>query len=325
MSSRSSQPRATSFEACNTFFNITELVEIFLNQCSTSALLNCSMVCRTWKEAIKRSALLQQHLFLEPVKEKEGVERVLNPMLAYFAPVLVAGPTTEHVPSRASFARTEDLTSLPWARNTSMHAPTRRAFARREASWRKMLVSQPPISRIDWWHEWAHDRSGIAGSWFARRIFNGSSGGWGHQDQSREFVTLGMLWDLVESRMTRGCSARIQFFLEGLSVEQDPDAHEQERQWIAQNDWSRRPYGSKTPRVKITTEQVWKKLPWAGAGFDMERQEWVTMPKQRPTYYAGDGFNTLLLDCHYDGKGPSRWSRSDGFQWKALNGESSGS
>jgi hypothetical protein len=313
MSSRTTTPRPSSFEACDHFFGIAELFQIFLDECPTSVLLNCTMVCRTWKERIDSSTLLQQHLFLLPIREGEGVQRILNPMLKYFAPILIAGPPSEHIPSAAGFARPQDLTSLPWAHDTSMEVPSRRAFAREEASWRSMLVSQPPISRIDWWHEWVHDDSAavdIVGSWPADSMLDRDDGpayGWGHQDVSQQCVTLGMLWDLVESRMVRGCTARVQFFLEGMAADADPDAHEEERYLIAENNPNRRPYGPTTPRVKITTRQFWSKVPWTGAGFDMEEREWVTMSDDRPHDYADDGFNALRYDCHYDDEQPARW------------------
>lgn len=229
-----------------------------------------------------------------------------------------------------NYCTPEDLTSVPWARNTSMYAPTRRAFMHKKASWRNMLVSQPPISRIDWWHEWVHDRSivGTIGSWMARRVFSRdvvAANGWGHQDQSRQYVTLGMLWDLVESRLTRGCTARVQLFPRGKTVEEDQHATIQEKEWIAEDECDRRQFDPTTPRVKITTQQIWSRVPWSGAGFDMQSQQWVTMRKKRPTYYAGDGFNTLLVDCNQDDRHNPRWSKSDGFCWNGLDGESSAS
>jgi hypothetical protein len=331
MSSQNTTPRPSSFEACDRFFGIAELFQIFLDECPTSVLLNCTMVCRTWKEIIDCSTLLQEHLFRQPIEAgqgvQQGVQRILNPMLSYFAPILIAGSPAEHVPSVASFARPQDLISLTWARDTSMEAPSRRAFAREEASWRNMLVCQPPISRIDWWHEWVHDDPGNTGSWPASSVLDGDDGpayGWGHQDDSRQYVTLGMLWDLVESRMVRGCTARVQFFLEGIAADADPDAHEEERYLIAENNTSRRPYGPTTPRVKITTRQVWSKVPWTGAGFDMEARKWVTMCEDRPRDCADDGFNALREDCHHDHEQPARWSRSDAFAWLELRGEASG-
>ena len=56
----------------------------------------------------------------------------------------------------------------------------------------------------------------------------------------------------------------------------------------------------------------------------MEAQQWVTMAKERSSYYAGDGFNVLRADCHYDRYNGPRWSKSDAFYWTELDGESSG-
>jgi hypothetical protein len=330
--SSSTSRSVPSFEACNQFFGIAELLEILLNQCSPGVLLNCTMVCRNWNQRIKRSTLLQEHLFFKPTEAREGTEPTLNSMLAYFAPILVPNSSPEDAATfiEPGYAKPEDLASLPSARNTSMTAPTRRAFAHHKASWRNMLASQPPISRIDWWHQWTHDSSAAENpeSWIARQVFNRDSGaayGWGHQDQSREFVTLGMLWDLVESRMTRGCTARVHFFLNGMAAENDPDATEEEKRWVAENNWSRRPYTPTQPRITIRTQQVWSEVPWAHAGFDLKKGKWVSMPHVRQTeHYAGDGFNILRSDCHYDFKG-KRWSKSERFRWVELTGESSGS
>jgi hypothetical protein len=267
-----------------------------------------------------RRTLLQEHLFLQPAEEGEGVARILNPMLSYFAPVLITGPPSERIPSQTGFATPEDLAALTWARGPFMKAPSRRAFAREEASWRDMLVSQPPISRLDWWHEWIHDKSG---SWPASSDLDRATG-WGHQYHDKSFVTLGMLWDLVESRLTRGCTARVQFFLDGMSVDGDTDASEAEKSFIAENNESRSPYRADTPRVKISTRQVWSKVPWARAGFDGKTNEWITMRRKRANAHAGDGFNLLREDCSFD-RGQERWSKSDGFRWAELKGETSAS
>lgn len=336
--STTTRKRPSSFNASSRFFAIGELLDLFLDQCTINVLLNCSLVCRSWNLVISNSSYLQQQLFLKPEKDTGAAEYRINPILwTHFAPILYADMPRRDEPEglveRLEFGSNcsrSDLTLLPWARNTSMFAPTRCAFVQREASWRNMLVSQPPIRRIDWWHEWLHDRSVAekAGSWIARRMFNRdgtAANGWGHQDQSREYITLGMLYDLVESRLARGCLVRVQYFLRGKAVEDDPFATSNEQMLMTQGDRSRRPYTDTIPRVKITTLQVWNKKPWSEAGFDMEEQQWVTMPKRRPAYYAGDGFNVLAADCYYDrSNGGCRFSKSDGFRWTGLDGEGSG-
>jgi hypothetical protein len=326
------------FDACDRFFSIPELVNLFLEQCSTKVLLNCTLVCCDWEYNIRRSKLLQEHLFLEPDGTPRSETR-LNPILeSHFSPILCHHQADTNLSSGAAIARleagrncvAEDLTSTSWARGTSLDAPTRLAFIHDEASWRQMLVSQPPISRIDWWHEWAVDSS-VAGdikSWVARTIFNQdnlAACGWGHQDQDRQYVTLGMLWDLVESRLSRGCAVRVQYFPFGKTVEDDPYATTEERNWIARGEPSCRPYASTTPRVKIATQQIWSRTPWSQAGFDMDSKQWVTMPQKRPTNNTDDGFNTLLTDCRYEDFDEPRWSRSEGVNyWRSLDGESSG-
>ena len=304
-----------SFDACDRFFGIPELVDIFLEQCSTNVLLNCTTVCRTWNEIIEQSPTLQQNLFLEPIAGENREEYRLNPVLcSHFAPVLCPQLLNRDLSTQIAIKQLEighrclpeDLTAVPWAPNTSMHAHKRDAMIREGASWRKMLVSQPPIKRIDWWHEWIHDRSAgddNTGSWSSSRIFNQdptAAQGWGHQEQSREYVTLGMLWDLVESRVTRGCAVRVQYFPYGKAVEEDEHATVEERSYIQRGNPDNRLYIPTTPRVKITTQQIWGKVPWAGAGFNMKRKQWLTMGKNRQSEYAGDGFNVLRADCAYD-------------------------
>jgi hypothetical protein len=204
MSSANAESRPVSFDACHQFFSIAELFDLFLEQCSVKALLNCTMVCRRWKDTIEFSTLLQEHMFLSPVEETEGVDYKLNPLISsYFAPVLGLSSSEENTLSEGArfeagnLCTPEDLKSMSWARGTSMHAPTRRAFAHPEASWRNMLISQPPICRLDWWHNWVHDRSvvGSVGSWLASRVSRRdgeAANGWGHQDLHGQYITLGV-------------------------------------------------------------------------------------------------------------------------------------
>jgi hypothetical protein len=317
--------RPSSFETCDQFFGITELLELFLQQCSLRVLLNCTLVCRTWSQIIRKSTVLQEHLFLQPAPAREGVKPTLNPMLAYFAPILVAKSTSEDITCNADYVHREDLTSLPWARDTSMDAPSRRAFARKEASWRLMLVSQPPTSRIDWWHKYTHRRSDDRDPRLASRdnSMYVSRHGWGHQYDIEDTVTLGMLWDLVESRMTRGCSALIQLFPNGMPVENDAHASEEEKQLIADNDPSRSPYMPYEPRVVLRTRHAWTeaKLGMGGVEKYPVLQESMTLSEAADAFT--DGFNLLREDCQLDRRTGPRWAKSEGFWTVNLKGESS--
>lgn len=330
---------AVGHDACDRFFSIPELVRMFLEECSTQVLLNCTLVCNDWNKIITGTDCLQEHLFLKPARSVEGVRRKLNPMLrSHFAPILC--PRSQHCETSPSGCPNNiedgcpctyrDILQLLWAQEPSVDAPMRRAFMRAEASWRGMLVSQPPVERIDWWHEWMYDQNVPDVYLFEATIGRGNDGeedidGWGHQDLDREFVTLGMLWDLVESRLARGCLARVHYFLDGKAVEDDPSAIEEERGYIAEEDRGQRQYTSSTPRVKITTQQIWNNIPWRNAGFDMKTQPWIDMPQNRHQITFGDGFNALRADCNQDWASENyRFSRSDGFGRAELMGESSG-
>jgi hypothetical protein len=322
MSISSTGLRPSSFEACDRFFNILELLDIFLAQCSPRVLLNCTLVCRTWSRRIDETTLLREHLFLEAIEPREGLVTVLNPMLAYFAPILVAKPTSEELSLNKEFVHTDAVTSVPW----NLDARSRHAFARREASWRNMFISQPPISRLDWWHEWVHDPAATADRppVFSLDDDDDEPYGWGHEDiDEDQFVTLGMLWDLVEVRLIRQCDVLVQFFPQGMDVRDDPHAPQGERSFIQENDRTRRPYSPTEPRIVLRTRQAWTRVVMKGAVFDMEARQWV-LSTGNPRYaYAADGFNMLRADCQDDRKRGPRWTRSLGNWHVNLRGESS--
>lgn len=342
-------------DACDRFFSIPELVRMFLDECSAHGLLKCTMVCSDWNQIIRRTDLLQEHVFLKPADPGPGSCRKLNPILqSHFAPILYPDlqRTRMSMEDIAENFETDfpctytDIATLAWARDSSIDAPKRRAFTRSEASWRDMLVSQPPLKRIDWWHEWLYDENATDddASEATRRKFNEEEvdvDGWGHQDQSREYVTLGMLWDLVEGRLARGCLVRVHYFLEGKAVEDDSFATEAERKYIAEADRRQRCYEPSTPRVKISTQQIWNKVPWNNAGFDMTARRWVDMPLRLEYITYGDGFHALRADCKEDWQwlyDPTpkqrksgqwrnrryRFSQSERFRWYELDGECSG-
>jgi hypothetical protein len=330
MSPPPTKPAALPSNACDRFFSIAELLRIFLGNCSPLVLLNCTRVCRTWNTTIAESTQLQQSLFLEPSCDKSG-EYKINPIISsHFAPILGPKLGDDEVASETVLSRFEagnkctskDITSLPWARGTSMDAPTRRAFADKNASWRKMLVSQPPIQRLDWWHEWKHVPTATEDiqGWVARRVLVSRRVARGYGNETEyQAVTLGMLWDLVESRITRGCTARVQIFPRGKNVQDDEYATSAERRMIAQANVQNIPFWPDTPRVKITTHQVWSKKPWSGAGFDMRKGKWANINDTRPSYFDGNGYGILADDCENDHK-TERWSKSDGFFWVRLSG-----
>lgn len=339
----SSTDREQVFQACDRFFAIPELVEIFLEKASIQVLMNCQRVCNAWKGAIDRSDRLQEALFVRAAASTQAIE--LNPILrSHFAPIL-APPVTndeewndEHSSTKEMISQNcnaSQLSSLPWARDgKALDAKARQAYARPEASWRNMFVSQPPISRLDWWHKWVEksfvSENSESGDWELRSRARGSTdviAGWGHQDLNDTHITIGMLWDLVEARLVRGCRARLMYFPVGkrfilgqTDFYLDYSTIEEEI-WACSDNSQKRGWTFQMPRVQLQTRQIWDGVPHQ-QGFDAEAGEWKAMPDREVR--AADGFNLLRQDCAVEDENEKRWSKSEAFQWREIDWESSG-
>ncbi|KAK0621042.1 hypothetical protein B0T14DRAFT_522603 [Immersiella caudata] len=116
------------------------LERIFLDIDQQSLLASVIRVCRQWHHLVSTSVPLRQHLFFQPDAERQ--KREPNPLLrSLFAPFFEF-PTP--CPSIwASFAHQPPaLSRLPLARK---NLP---ALTRSGASWRRMLVQQPPVCEL---------------------------------------------------------------------------------------------------------------------------------------------------------------------------------
>ncbi|KAL4966089.1 uncharacterized protein BDV14DRAFT_171597 [Aspergillus stella-maris] len=136
-----------------------ELLEMILAQTDMRTLLvSAQRVCQTWKNIIDDSRYIQQCLFFEPVKGKEprpskkcsyhnrdiqtddGKQTdsvLLNPLLKHaFASIFPAKRTRNR-------KRAFRFRGIPASSSSS--SSSRSPFAHKDASWRRMLVSQPPL------------------------------------------------------------------------------------------------------------------------------------------------------------------------------------
>ncbi|KAJ7460084.1 hypothetical protein B0H11DRAFT_1622585, partial [Mycena galericulata] len=113
-----------------------ELLELTLAQLPMrELLLTAPLVSKTW-QAITFAPSLQRALFFEA--DPSSSEPVQNPILVEMFPPFF-GPETR---SRWSWPGTSDtIMAMPWSK-----APD--AFSRKEASWRRMLVCQPPVQTM---------------------------------------------------------------------------------------------------------------------------------------------------------------------------------
>jgi len=111
--------------------NTPELLESILLWVEPRTLLvRCNLVCQQWHDAISTSPSLQQTLFFAP---RLDCTPHFNPILSQDFSIFFDG----------EYHSLRDFDSL-----RIRGKGQRSAFMRQEASWRRMLVKQPPIERI---------------------------------------------------------------------------------------------------------------------------------------------------------------------------------
>jgi hypothetical protein len=130
--------------AIDRVLNTLELLDMILTRVDMRTLLTSAQrVCRNWMNLINKSPSIQKALFFTPIADSEwGMnEKTLNPLLTEtFASIFPAEDRSVYYKFNFSgLALTKD-------------APTMDRFVRKNASWRKMLVQQPPISEMGLLH-----------------------------------------------------------------------------------------------------------------------------------------------------------------------------
>ncbi|KAJ6517266.1 hypothetical protein C8R47DRAFT_1086825 [Mycena vitilis] len=130
---------STASPATETVLSTPELLETILASLSMQDLLLIApLVSKTW-QAITLTPRLQRILFFQSDPASASAEPVQNPLLVeIFPPFFLPDLDTQ---SRWSWPDVESIIALPWA-----SAPA--AFRRRDASWRRMLVRQPPVRHL---------------------------------------------------------------------------------------------------------------------------------------------------------------------------------
>ncbi|PWY67923.1 hypothetical protein BO70DRAFT_356255 [Aspergillus heteromorphus CBS 117.55] len=117
-----------------------ELRELIFRQLHWRALFSAQRVCRSWNSQIRDSSFFQEVLFLKPFKHAP-VERSVNPILAEVFPFFFRNNETVYPQCKDDGCT---LGELDMIKNPSRKA----AYLRPEASWRRMLVQQPPIRTL---------------------------------------------------------------------------------------------------------------------------------------------------------------------------------
>ncbi|KAJ7304870.1 hypothetical protein DFH08DRAFT_671386, partial [Mycena albidolilacea] len=120
--------------ARNNVISTPELLELILSRLPMRNLLvTVPLVSKTW-QALTRTPALQRTLFFRP---DLSFEPAINPLLVMLFPPFFSGEKMR----RWSWPDAEAIQSMPWAK-----APE--VFKRREASWRRLLVIQPPAPEM---------------------------------------------------------------------------------------------------------------------------------------------------------------------------------
>jgi hypothetical protein len=116
---------------------------ILLQTDMRTLLTSCQRVCRDWHDLITTSPSIQKSLFFTPIKESEwgAGEKLPNLLLAAMFPTIfpAKGDPRKRDFHFSDCAMAKDAVSLD-------------RFIQKNASWRRMLVQQPPIFELGLFH-----------------------------------------------------------------------------------------------------------------------------------------------------------------------------
>ncbi|KAJ6451224.1 hypothetical protein C8R47DRAFT_1170273 [Mycena vitilis] len=173
---------STVSPATETVLATPELLEQLLAFLSMrDLLLIAPLVSKTW-QAITFTPRLQRILFFQADPASTSAEPVQNPLLVeIFSPFFIRDLETQ---SRWSWPDAKTIIALPWA-----SAPA--AFRRPDASWRRMLVQQPPLRHLP-----------------VTEIRHGRMGDWKRRAKMVDVeLRMGTLYDLVLPLIDRPASS----------------------------------------------------------------------------------------------------------------------
>ncbi|RAL01403.1 uncharacterized protein BO80DRAFT_464650 [Aspergillus ibericus CBS 121593] len=132
----------------NWVLSTPELLELILLHLDLRTLLTCApLVCHFWNTLIQQSTPLQETLYFKPIKPKHhpsnanaSIARTLNPLLVDSFPAIFHQNGTVFPQNKEPFSLTDlDMVRRPEKRDS---------YLRPEASWRRMLIQQPPATKL---------------------------------------------------------------------------------------------------------------------------------------------------------------------------------
>jgi hypothetical protein len=128
-------------------FSIAEIFELILLQLDNRTLLTkAQLICHTWTAFIQQSVAIQWALFFKP-RTVIHSKKYQNPLLAEVFPTVFnqygLAAQTSGSENREHYAECNLLTFTTFDMVCNPHKL--HAYIRPEASWRRMLVQQPPV------------------------------------------------------------------------------------------------------------------------------------------------------------------------------------
>ncbi|KAH8812720.1 hypothetical protein F5884DRAFT_786190 [Xylogone sp. PMI_703] len=171
------------------------LAAIIVNLSVQDILVNAMRVSHTWHTTVDTFPALQQRLFFASISSspKRATQWTKNPLLVKMFPYwfndfrdtnrFVVEPHDDLYSNPGSYKyyrlySSYNLKTLPWASNSD-------AFSRSEASWRRMMVMQPAVTKLNimsaatWHKKWSRNRQ--------EKYIPAKDGG----------VRMGLLYDIV--------------------------------------------------------------------------------------------------------------------------------
>ncbi|PYH83299.1 hypothetical protein BO82DRAFT_400691 [Aspergillus uvarum CBS 121591] len=131
-----------------TVFYLPEILEMILLDLDMLTLLISRRVCHTWNEMIKSSRRIQQALFYIPIESKPPDQQAMkNPLVVDkiwfdFLRTELVSRFRVFVPLGGGYRRIPRIAS----------EKREKAYMRPEASWRGMLLQQPPTDVVRFWN-----------------------------------------------------------------------------------------------------------------------------------------------------------------------------
>lgn len=130
-----------------------EILEtILLHLDLASILTSAQRVCHSWRDLITTSPSLQQHLYFQPNwnQNQNQTLKTPNPLLSTLFPGWFPPPPPANISRATTDKDDEEVEAAVLDEHTFetlalAHADKNRAFMYKHASWRNMLLSQPPI------------------------------------------------------------------------------------------------------------------------------------------------------------------------------------